>query len=198
MAVFHPITQNTTTCGITAESELGATSMEHKRFWVLAICVGLLLMLAPSAIAQDTTSRDLNGISPQNHKYFITTLGGAAAGAGLGFLLGGGLKTAKLALIGGGGASAWFLHTHPYTLGRVHDWAMVGSGTALGMGIGWTICDCDHGLIAGTLLGGGGTAVWEALKNDRAARNAYNRTTNKTKKDNRKERQNAYNTGKQQ
>jgi len=25
------------------------------------------------------------------------------------------------------------------------------------------------------LLGGGGTAAWEALKNDRPARNAYNR-----------------------
>ncbi len=137
-------------------------------------------MLASTAIAQDMTSKDLNGISPQNHKYIITTLGGAAAGAGLGFLLGGGAKTGKLALIGGGGASAWFLHSHPNTLGRVHDWAMVASGTTLGMGIGWTICDCDNGLIAGTLLGGGGTAVWEALKNDRAAHNAYNSVTGKT------------------
>jgi hypothetical protein len=66
------------------------------------------------------------------------------------------------------------------------------------MGIGWTICDCDHGLVAGTLLGGGGTAVWEALKNDRAAHNAYNRATDKTKKARKRDRQNAYNTGTRQ
>jgi hypothetical protein len=172
--------------------------MQHKKFWVLAVCLGLFMMMGSAALAQDMSSRDLNGINPQNHKYIITTLGGAAAGAGLGFLLGGGLKTAKLALIGGGGASAWFLHTHPYSLGRFHDWAMVGSGTSLGMGIGWTICDCDHGLVAGTLLGGGGTAVWEALKNDRAAHNAYNRATDKTKKARKRDRQNAYNTGTRQ
>ena len=49
--------------------------------------------------------------------------------------------------------------------------------TVLGMGIGWTICDCDNGLIAGALLGGGGTAAWEALKHDRPARNAVNRVS---------------------
>lgn len=136
--------------------------------------------MGSTAVSQDMSSRDLNGISPQNHKYVITTLGGAAAGAGLGFLLGGGLKTGKLALMGGGGASAWFLHSHPDSLGKFHDWTMVASGTTLGMGIGWTICDCNKGLIAGTLLGGGGTAVWEALKNDRAAHNAYNSATGKT------------------
>lgn len=148
--------------------------MGYRKLCTLAICLGLLVMLGSTAIAQDMSSRDLNGINPQNHKYIITTLGGAAAGAGLGFILGGGLKTAKLALIGGGGASAWFLHTHPYSLGRFHDWAMVGSGTTLGMGIGWTICNCDNGLLAGTLIGGGGTALWESLKHDRAAQNTFN------------------------
>lgn len=157
--------------------------MNHKKFLIIVICVGLLVMLGSTAIAQDMNNSDLNGISPQNHKYIITTLGGAAVGAGLGFLLGGGLKTGKLALIGGGGASAWFLHSHHSTLGRMHDWAMVASGTALGAGIGWTICDCDHGLIAGTLLGGGGTAVWESLKHDSAARNAYNKMSGNTDTD---------------
>ena len=146
----------------------------YRKLWTLAICLGLLGMFGSTAIAQDMNNSDLNGVSPQHFKYIITTAGGAALGAGLGFLLGGGAKTGKLALIGGGGASAWFLHTHPYELGRFHDWAMVGSGTTLGMGIGWTICNCDHGLIAGTLIGGGGTAVWEAMKHDRAAQNAFN------------------------
>lgn len=151
--------------------------MVNRKFWVFAICLGLMLTFGSTAFAQgrDMDSRDLNGISPQSHKYIFSTLGGAAAGAGLGFILGGGAKTAKLAMIGGGGASTWFLHSHRYSLGKYHDWAMIGSNTTLGMGIGWTICDCDNGLIAGALLGGGGTAAYEALKNDRPARNAYNR-----------------------
>lgn len=149
--------------------------MITKKLWVVAICLGLLLMCGSTAFARDMDSRDLNGISPQNHKYIFSTLGGAAAGAGLGFILGGGLKTAKLALIGGGGLSTWYLNTHRYALGQWHDWAMIGSNTGLGMGIGWTICDCDNGLIAGALLGGGGTAAYEALKRDRAAHSAYNK-----------------------
>jgi hypothetical protein len=31
-------------------------------------------------------------------------------------------------------------------------------------------------MVGGALLGGGATAVWEALKNDRAARNTFDRT----------------------
>ena len=80
----------------------------------------------------------------------------------------------------------------------MHDWAMVASGTSLGAGIGWTICDCDHGLIAGTLLGGGGTAIWEAMKHDSAARSTYNRlsgNTNEKSKKAKKTEQNA--TGQQ-
>ena len=151
--------------------------MAHTKFWIFAICLGLLLMLASPAVARDMNSQDLSGISPQNHKYIFPVLGGAAAGSGLGFLLGGGPKTAKLAMIGGGGVSTWYLNTHKNALGKYHDWAHIGSNTFLGMGIGWTICDCDNGLIAGALLGGGGTAAWEALKHDRPAHNAVNRVS---------------------
>ncbi|HEY6351705.1 MAG TPA: hypothetical protein VI636_20070 [Candidatus Angelobacter sp.] len=91
--------------------------MTYKRLWMAIICLGLLIMPRSTAIAQDMSNRDLNGISPQNHKYIITTLGSAAVGAGLGFLLGG-AKTGKLALIGGGAGSAWFLHSHRYALGN--------------------------------------------------------------------------------
>jgi hypothetical protein len=167
---FHPIEQNFK--DLTGWELL---IMFHRKFWVFAICLGLLLMMVPSAFARDVNAQDLAGISPQNHKYVFSVLGGAAAGAGLGFLLGGGQKTAKLALLGGGGMSSWYLTSHRYALGKWHDWAMIGSNTGLGMGIGWTICDCDNGLIAGALLGGGGTAAWQALKSDRPARNAYNK-----------------------
>lgn len=148
-----------------------------KKFWIFAILLGLLCLVTSSAIAQTVTKKDLRGISPQRHKYIFSVLGGAAAGAGLGFVLGGGLKTGKLAMLGAGGMSTWYLHTHRDSLGDMHDWAMIGSNTVLGMGAGWTICDCNNGLIAGALLGGGGTAAWEALKHDRSARNAYNQIT---------------------
>jgi hypothetical protein len=79
-------------------------------------------------------------------------------------------------MLGGSGASTWFLHTHRDSLGDMHDWGMIDSNTVLGMGAGWTICDCNNGLVAGALLGGGGTAVWEALKHDRQAQKAYTRS----------------------
>lgn len=55
---------------------------------------------------------------------------------------------------------------------------MIASNTALGSGIGWLGCNCHDGLIGGALLGGGGTALWEALKNDHAARNTFNSAKN--------------------
>jgi hypothetical protein len=126
---------------------------------------------------RDVDQRDLNGISPHRFKYIATTLGGAALGAGLGYVLPGEKTPAKLALIGGGAASSWFLQSHRGSMGPFHDWAMIGSNTALGTGIGWLGCNCHDGLIGGALIGGGATAVWEALKNDRAARNTFNRVT---------------------
>jgi hypothetical protein len=155
--------------------------MQHNKFWVLVLCLGLIFPLMSVAQTRnhnrDVDSRDLNGISPHHFKYIMTTLGGAAAGAGLGFVLPGEKTPLKLMMLGGGGASAWFLHTHRNTLGPFHDWGMVGSNTALGSGIGWLGCNCHDGLIGGALLGGGITAAWEALKNDRPAQNTFHRVT---------------------
>lgn len=150
--------------------------MQHKKLWILVLCLGLFLPLMSAAQSRDVDRRDLNGISPQHFKYILSTVGGAAAGAGLGFILPGEKTPLKLALIGGGGASTWFLHSHRDTLGPFHDWGMIGSNTALGTGIGWLGCNCHDGLVGGALLGGGVTAVWEALKNDHAARNTFRRT----------------------
>jgi hypothetical protein len=152
-------------------------SMQHKKFWVLLLCLGLFLPLMSAAQSRnrDVDRRDLNGISPQHFKYILSAAGGAAVGAGLGFILPGEKTPLKLAMIGGGGASTWFLYTHHDTLGQFHDWGMVGSNTLLGTGIGWLGCNCHDGLIGGALLGGGATAVWEALKNDHAARETFNR-----------------------
>lgn len=152
--------------------------MQHKTIWILVLCLGFLFPLMSSAQSRDrdVNKRDLQGISPQRHKYIFSLVGGAAVGAGLGYILPGEKTPLKLALIGGGGASTWFLHTHRATLGPFHDWAMIGSNTALGTGIGWLGCNCHDGLIGGALLGGGATAVWEALKNDHAARNTFQNT----------------------
>ena len=146
----------------------------HRKFWFLVLCLGLLFPLMSPAQSRDVNKRDLRGISPQHHKYVFSVLGGAAAGAGLGFILPGEKTPLKLMMIGGGGASTWFLHTHRATLGAYHDWGMITSNTALGGGRGWLGCNCDDGLVGGTLLGGGVTAAWEALKNDHAARNTFN------------------------
>jgi hypothetical protein len=80
----------------------------------------MLFLLAAPAFAEDpqTTAKDLKGISAKRHRFIFTTLGGAAVGAGIGVLIGGGL--------------------------------------------GWTLCGCDDGLVAGTLIGGGASAWWQA------------------------------------
>jgi hypothetical protein len=70
-----------------------------------------------SAQARDVNKRDLLGISPQHHKYIFSVVSGAAVGAGLGYILLGEKTPLKLALIGSGGASTWFLHTHRAPLG---------------------------------------------------------------------------------
>ena len=154
--------------------------MQSKKFWILVLCLSFLFPLMSFAQSRncDVDKRDLRGISPQYHKYIFSVAGCAAVGAGLGFILPGEKTPLKLMMIGGGGASTWFLHTHSATLGPFRDWGMIASNTALGSGIGWLGCNCHDGLIGGALLGGGATAVWEALKNDHAARNTFNSAKN--------------------
>jgi len=149
--------------------------MSVKKFCTLVLCLGLLLSMAAAAQTRDPDRRDLRGISPKHHKYIYTVLGGAAAGAGLGFILPGQKTPLKLMLMGGGAGSTWYLITHRDALGSYRDFAMIGGNTALGWGIGWLGCNCRDGAYAGMLLGGGLTAGWEALENDRAARRSFRR-----------------------
>lgn len=122
-----------------------------------------MFIAAMPAMAADpeVTTKDLKGISPQRHRYLFSVIGGAAVGAGIGALLGGGNDITKGIMVGGGGMSALYLHSHRRdSLKGWRNWAYVGSYSAFGGGLGWTLCGCDDGLVAGTLIGGGATAAW--------------------------------------
>jgi hypothetical protein len=149
-------------------------SGQYGKALILILCIGFIFPGSLLAQSRAVDKRDLHGVSAHRYKYIFSVAGGTAVGAGLGFILPGEKTPLKLAMIGGGGASTWFLHTHKAELGSFHDWGMITSNTALGGGIGWLGCNCNDGLIGGTLIGGGATAVWEALKNDSAARNTFN------------------------
>lgn len=143
---------------------------------VLSLCL-LVVFFAPAALAadKDITARDLQGISPKRHRYLFSVAGGTAIGAAVGVLLGGGNDITKGMLIGGGGASTAYLHANRNALGPWRPWAMLGGHTALGSGIGWTICGCDDGLVAGTLIGGGASAIWQASQPSRRNTTAQSR-----------------------
>ena len=149
--------------------------MFGKRFWAALCSVLMLFMLAMPAFAEDpqTTASDLKGISPKRYRYLFSTAGGAAVGAGIGILLGGRTEALKGILIGGGGGSALYLHSHPReNLNGWRSWALIGSHATLGGGLGWTLCGCDDGLVAGTLIGGGASAWWHASHDGRRSKTA--------------------------
>jgi len=143
-----------------------------KRFLALALCLAVTLMVSAPTFAadRDTTKDDLKGISAKRHKYLFNVAGGVAIGAGIGALLGGAPSVTKGMLIGGGGASAWYLHSHPNGAGQMHNWAHLASYTALGSGLGWTLCKCGDGSGWGALMGGGASALWLANSRDAGTR----------------------------
>ena len=136
----------------------------NKRVISLALCLALITMVSAPLFAadRDMNKSDLKGISPKRHRYLFNVAGGLAVGAGIGALLGGAPSVAKGMLIGGGGASAWYLHSHPNGGGAMHNWAHIASYTALGSGLGWTLCKCGDGSGWGALMGGGASALWLA------------------------------------
>ena len=148
-----------------------------KKLWVLAICACLLLVYTLPAFAADrpVDEQDLKGI-PRKHKYLMSVLAGAAVGAGVGALLSGGNDITKGLMIGGGGMSALYLHSHPRDqLNGWRDWAYIGSYSVFGSGMGWTLCGCDDGAVAGALIGGGATTAWRASRPDRRTTTATTR-----------------------
>ena len=154
--------------------------MSGKRLSAALCSLLMLFMLAMPAFAEDpqTTTQDLKGISAKRHRFLFSTFGGAAVGAGIGVLLGGRTEALKGIMIGGGGASALYMHSHPHdNLGGWRNWAFIGSHTALGGGLGWTLCGCDDGLVAGSLIGGGASAWYHAAHAGGRSRTASTSTS---------------------
>ena len=143
--------------------------MRGKKFWCVALCLTLCLMLAAPAFAGDGQTKqnlkqDLKSYSPRHHRYLYSVVGGALLGAGVGALVGGGHgNIMKGMLIGGGGLSALYLHSHRSATEPYRDWAFLASHSALGLGAGWTICGCNRGAAFGLLAGAGGDLIWRAL-----------------------------------
>lgn len=130
-----------------------------RRVLALSVCVGLLA-LPGFAADPDRRDRDsLRGI-PKGHKHLWAIIGGVAVGGGLG-AIGGTSGFFKGALIGGSGASAFYLAKHR---GQEGPWSYVITNAGLVAGLGWAICDCGAGGGAGALIGGGATALFQAFK----------------------------------
>ncbi len=146
---------------------------------------------------------DLKSISPHRHRYLFSVIGGTLLGAGIGELVGGGHgNIAKGMLIGGGGLSAIYLHSHRSAADGYRDWAFIGSHSALGLGAGWTICGCERGAVFGLLAGAGGSAIWRAMAPQKGfhqvaqmgkdegkkVKNGVQNTVDKTNSDNRQQK----------
>lgn len=129
---------------------------------VLALCTVLVLAPASFAAGPPSAKQTLRKVTPRRYSYVFSVVGGAALGAGVGAILGGGASLGKGALIGAGGISDLYLTSFPNALGGFRSWAFLLSNTALGSGVGWTLCGCNNGLAAGALVGGGGTAALQA------------------------------------
>jgi hypothetical protein len=153
----------------------------------LLMCAALLFFFMVPAFAgdRDMTTQDLHGVPKlRAHRYAFAVIGGAAVGAGLGWLLpGGNTSVAKGALVGGGAMSTFYLMSHRNAAAGWRDWAFIGSNTALGTGLGWTLCGCDTGAVAGALFGGGGTAAWRAMGGAGGVRAAANTAATDAKQD---------------
>jgi hypothetical protein len=140
--------------------------MSARKNLLTVLCLCLFGLLATPAFAgdRDVGVQDLKGI-PKKHRFLTNVVGGAALGAGIGALLPGGMHSVwKGTLIGGGGFGELYLVKHPNAAGAWRDWAKIGSGAALGTGLGWTACGCNDGAFGGLLIGGGLEAVWAASK----------------------------------
>lgn len=134
-----------------------------RRFVACVLCIAFVFGSSSFGEDHDPSPRDLKGVS-KSHRYIWAIVGGTALGAGIGVIApGGGKSVAKGALLGGSITSAVYLAKNRRAADGWRDWAHIGTNTALGTGILWTLCDCGAGAWSGALIGGGGTAIFQAL-----------------------------------
>ncbi len=141
-----------------------------RKIWIVLLSISLISTMSLPALAADpqTTAKDLKGVSPKRFKYLFTVVGGAAVGAGVGAIVGGGNDITKGLLVGSGAASLAYMHSNRRdNLSGWKNWAYVASGTTLGSGLGWTVCGCNSGLGGGALVGLGASALWVAANPQR-------------------------------
>jgi hypothetical protein len=114
---------------------------------------------------RDVDASDLKGITKKHH-YWWAMGGGAAIGAGVGALLppGSGKSATKGMLIGGSAASLFWLAGHREAAGGWRPLAWIATNTVLATGLGWTFCNCGTGAWTGALIGGGFTALVQAVE----------------------------------
>jgi hypothetical protein len=131
-----------------------------RKIWTSLVVLVIAVSLCTPASAGDT----LKKFSPKRHPYLYTVIGGTAAGAGVGALFGGRGNFAKGMLIGGGGASAFYLHFHHQAGGDKRPIAYFATHSALGLGVGWTVCGCGVGAGVGLLVGAGADLLWQSMR----------------------------------
>lgn len=115
--------------------------------------------------SRDVDTRDLKGIT-KKHRYWWAMAGGAALGAGIGALLppGSGKSATKGMLLGGSLTSFFYLAGHKEAADGYRPLAYIATNTVLGTGIGWSVCNCGTGAWTGALIGGGFTAIVQAVR----------------------------------
>jgi hypothetical protein len=148
--------------------------MRTKMFSSLVSLTLILMLAAPATFAQ---GRRRSRLGPKA-RAILTAGAGAGLGAGVGALIRGKRGAATGALLGGGGATALWLLKNKNSRRQLGKYgqpiATIGSGTAIGAGVG-ALVGGKRGAGIGALLGGGGTTLGYLIaKRNRNNNNYYN------------------------
>ena len=121
-----------------------------------AIAIGLLILFGTVSFGEASERRR----KPSNTRTGIKIGAGAAVGAGIGALIGGGRGAAAGALLGGGVMAGQSIARRNSGYGRrTRMIATIATGTAVGTGLGAAIGG-GKGAGIGALIGGGSSAVY--------------------------------------
>jgi hypothetical protein len=137
---------------------------DSKKYFRLGPSLCLILILLSFSLATEQplqAQASSSSSSTDNLNYFLSLAGGAAIGGALGAISGDNKVTGKAALVGGGAASAMFLHYKQ--TGNVGLYKEITSFSILGLGLGWSMTDSMKGAGYGALAGFGGATLWVVI-----------------------------------